>query len=240
MSDASRDTDGEQVAAEQRPRRKWRFSLRRLFAVCIIATIVASHVITSMRLFRENSELRELRQEVGYLDVRNTNLPHIVGVKTLDDLTWKWKLYLPEGRTFVIREFLGTAPPENNFNAEGSYVRRWDGIFTGYVDLELTLRLDYEGKWIRKYVVSNESGLSVASPLQLPEELIRRLQDPAYSRSYQTMGIGPTIQMELNDSGTAVEPLSLVRLHVEENMQGTPYRDESTFGVFVRLEEEPQ
>ncbi|MDA1050242.1 MAG: hypothetical protein O3C40_07150 [Planctomycetota bacterium] len=240
MSGVSRDTDSEQAVAARRPRRKWRFSLRKLFAVCIIATIVASHLITSVRLYFANSELRELRREVGYLDVRNTNLPYIVAVKTLDDLTWKWKLYLPAGRKFIIREFLGDAPPKSNFNVQGSHVQRFGAIFTGYVDLELTLRRDHEGKWVRKYVVTDEDGSSIDSPTQLPAELVSRMEDSAYSRSYATFGVGHTIQLKLKDSGTSVEPLDLVRLHIKDKLKGTPYRDEPTFGVFVRLEEETE
>jgi hypothetical protein len=63
--------------------------------------------ITIFRLWREvgplQVEVRELRSETGRLSIDDPSKPHVVQVRTNDDFTWKWRIWIPEGRAYRLQ-----------------------------------------------------------------------------------------------------------------------------------------
>jgi hypothetical protein len=70
--------------------------------------------ITIWQLWREvgplRAEVRRLRDEVGELAVDDPAKIHAIQVRQPDSLTWRWRLWIPEGRTYALRSVGGKIP----------------------------------------------------------------------------------------------------------------------------------
>lgn len=79
-----------------------RFSL---LTVLLVMALVACG-ITIWQLWRELSPLRDevraLRAESGLLTIYDTSKIHAIALTTLEDNTWRWRLYLPAGRQYSL------------------------------------------------------------------------------------------------------------------------------------------
>src|SRR5688500_3942876 len=84
-----------------------RFTLRAFLLVSAFGALVLSHVITSQRLRRTEDELIELRKEAGYLTIDDDARIHAVRLPTLEALEWRWRLYLPPGRSYGLYALCG-------------------------------------------------------------------------------------------------------------------------------------
>ena len=94
-------------------RRRLRFSLRTILLLVVIIALGVAQIV-AMRRVREvtavNRRLAEenekLRGEVGYLEVDDRTKVQVVRIPTLDEFTWRWKVYLPPGKwttTYMVR-----------------------------------------------------------------------------------------------------------------------------------------
>ena len=67
--------------------------------------------VVSERLMAENAKLMaenaELRTEAGYLNIEDPNKVCVLQLPSLDDLTWRCKVYLPAGNWAFARRELG-------------------------------------------------------------------------------------------------------------------------------------
>jgi hypothetical protein len=104
---------------------KPRFSLR---TVLIVTAFIACG-ITIWQLQREvgplRAEVRRLRDEVGFLDVEDQSKVHAIQVRTTDELTWKWRLWIPPGRRYALRVDGGMIP-KTGFPTEGGTIGIYD------------------------------------------------------------------------------------------------------------------
>ena len=95
----------------------FRFSLRTLFLVLLFGCLAASNIFTSYRWKQVREENTALRKEVGYLIVEDPNKLNVVAVKTLDDMTWRWRVHVPDGSRPQLR-FYWQEIPVNGFSPE--------------------------------------------------------------------------------------------------------------------------
>ena len=83
-----------------------------LSALLLLA--VAGMAIVIVQLWREvgpqRQELRQLRNEVGYLTIDDPKRFHAIEVLTNKDWSWKWRIWVPEGETVAARMSLGDVP----------------------------------------------------------------------------------------------------------------------------------
>jgi hypothetical protein len=87
------------------PSRRLRFSLRTILLVVVIIALgvaqftallrVREVTADNLRLAKENEKLRV---EAGYLEVEDPTKVAVLQLPQLDELTWRWKVYLPNGR----------------------------------------------------------------------------------------------------------------------------------------------
>lgn len=82
-----------------RPPRRTRFSLLTL----VLLTTIVALAVTVALLYRElaplRTEVRQLRKETGQLLIDDPSKLHVIGVETYNDWAWKWRLWVPAGRT---------------------------------------------------------------------------------------------------------------------------------------------
>lgn len=119
-----------------------RFSLKTLFLVLLFVCLVGSNLFTSYRWKQAREENTALRKEVGYLVVEDPNKLNLVAVKTLDDLTWRWRVHVPEGSRPQIR-ISGQEVPFDGFST--SYVATT--LPPGDYLLTATVRRNHFDEW---------------------------------------------------------------------------------------------
>ncbi|HEX2473647.1 MAG TPA: hypothetical protein VHK01_02810, partial [Lacipirellulaceae bacterium] len=75
----------------------WRFSLRTLLLLVVIVCIAIPLGMQSYKLHRAETELRQLRNEVGYLSVDDRSKVHVIAVDMNEPNSWRWRIFLPQG-----------------------------------------------------------------------------------------------------------------------------------------------
>jgi len=96
-------SDGEQIENSELGRGRPRFSLLTL----LLVTTIAALGVTVWQLGREvvplREEIRRLRDEVGDLVVEDKSKFCAIRARTDEYLTWKWRLWIPPGQTYVLK-----------------------------------------------------------------------------------------------------------------------------------------
>jgi hypothetical protein len=121
-----------------------------LLSAFLLMTIVGMAIVIA-QLWREVGPLREevhrLRNETGVLVVDDPTKIHAFQVKTRDELTWKWRMWIPAGRSYVIRSFADGIPKDGFPTSGGSLFIHEPGEYVvGYeIDRDRT-----DGKWYGK------------------------------------------------------------------------------------------
>jgi hypothetical protein len=132
------------------PRRRWlQFSLRGMLLLIVLAAIGFS-LWTSNRQRKEiqrlQSEVKRLKNEVGEIVVEEgeEHKLHAVALPTLEDNTWKWRVYVPAGRNFAVTANSGVIPPTGE--SQGTSTSK-SGLSAGEQTITVVLRPNNEGKW---------------------------------------------------------------------------------------------
>src|SRR5262245_4620503 len=99
-----------------------RFSL---LSALLLMTIVGL-VIVVIQLWRDikplRAELRRLRNEVGALSIEDPTKPHAIQVRIVDDNTWKWRVWIPEGKKYELKIATQDIPQQGFPQSNGSMV----------------------------------------------------------------------------------------------------------------------
>lgn len=84
-----------------------------LLSALLLMTIVGMAIVIA-QLWSEvgpiREEVRRLRDEVGELSIEDMTRMHAIEVRTGDPLMWKWRMWVPEGQTVVVRSQWGEVP----------------------------------------------------------------------------------------------------------------------------------
>jgi hypothetical protein len=113
-------------------------------------TIVGMSIVI-VQLWREVGPLRKevqgLRNEMGVLVVDDPAKIHAIQVNTRDELTWKWRVWIPAGRSYVIHTFSDGIPKNGFPQQSGSlFIHEPGEQVIGYeIDRDRT-----NGKWYGK------------------------------------------------------------------------------------------
>ena len=132
-----------------------RFSL---LTALLLTTIVCLTIVVSL-FWREigplRVEVRQLRNEVGRLSIDDESKIHAIQVRTDDDRTWKWRVWVPEGETVSVRLQWGEVPRTG--------IPQGGGICS----------LEPGEQWIELKANRTESGDGWLSSLQTPSSAVR-------------------------------------------------------------------
>ncbi len=97
-----------------------RFSLS---SALLLMTIVGLAIVV-VQLWREvgplRANVRRLRDEVGALSIDDPTKPCAIRVRTNDEFTWKWRLWIPEGRAYVLKNSNKNIPKQGLAASHGS------------------------------------------------------------------------------------------------------------------------
>ncbi len=163
-------TDVDAVASRASPRRGLRFSLLNLALVLTIAALGIGLYRAGQEVVPLREALRRLREEMGYFQVDDDSRIHVKQVSTKLPSAWKWRLLLPEGRTYNVRYFCGSAPaPESVGREEWFQVLReatrdtGGALHAGEFGFEALLT-EYDGNWFLRWGRVQDDGVTLALP----------------------------------------------------------------------------
>lgn len=77
-----------------------RFTLRTVFIVGSFLSLLVWHIITMRELTRVQRENREVRHQAGLLTVSDPTRVHAMAVPTVEDHTWRWRIYIPDAEKY--------------------------------------------------------------------------------------------------------------------------------------------
>jgi hypothetical protein len=97
---------------------KFQFSLGSLLWLTLCLALLLTSVLMYRRMVEAEAELPVLRRAAGYLAVGDEKLVYGTIVKTYEPFTWKWRLFLPAGRHFVVKVASGDIPSAEMPNIE--------------------------------------------------------------------------------------------------------------------------
>jgi hypothetical protein len=133
---------------------KPRFSIRTLlvvtaFIACGITIWQLQRVVGPLK-----AEVKRLRDEVGVLNIEDETKVHAIQVRTNDELRWKWRLWIPPGRKYVLRT-AGGMVPKTGFPSEGGTISIYN---EGEMWVEFKIMRDPKsGTWEGSMVTSTGS-----------------------------------------------------------------------------------
>jgi hypothetical protein len=94
------------------PRRSWRPRIS-LLSVLLLMTILGMAIVIA-QFWQEigplRKEVRALRNEVGKLSIDDRSKIHAMLVHTDEELTWKWRIWIPEGKQVAMHLQWGNVP----------------------------------------------------------------------------------------------------------------------------------
>jgi hypothetical protein len=203
---------------------RFRFSLRSFFLVLFIGCLIGSNLFTASENRRLRRANEELQTELGLLVVGDPNKLHAIAVETHEELTWRWRLHVPKGRTFLVGVSTHEIPGSGLAANFGSF-----GLPEGDFTVTAAIRRDHLDKWRLNFTMPSGS-ISTT----VPDERSKWIVDSPGASSEQA-GSGGTPKVV--DAG---EPMVLLRRRLAQQLANGSTRigRESCDGVMIWIEEE--
>jgi hypothetical protein len=180
-----------------------RFSLRAFLLLLFIVSLLGSNFFTAWQLRQLREENAGMRKELGRLVVSDPDKINVVAVPTYEDMLWRWRVYVPKGKSLRLYESVNTIP-ETGFPANyGS-----SGLAEGEYLLTAAIRRDRKGQW--QFTVAgpqSSSSFGIAD-----DQAAWLVESPGWSS--EQAGSGAT---EVFNAG---EPIVLLRLRSMEKQAG--------------------
>jgi hypothetical protein len=151
--------------AQTEPARAKNWAPRFSLLTVLLLMVLLACGITIFRLWREvgplRVEVRELRNETGRLAIDDPAKPHVVEVRTNDDFTWKWRVWIPEGRAYRIQLATQDIPAKGYPATHGMISMDQPGEH--WIEYRITPNPDSE-HWMDKLTTSTGSGVVPLNP----------------------------------------------------------------------------
>jgi len=121
----------------------WRGLVLLAFVAVLTAALVNAWKLrqATYQIAAASAEIRDLRNALGFLTVDDRELVHVKRIKTLDRLTWKWRIFLPAGYSPAFSYSLNDIKREGLPERQSCWFETPYGIETGP-----TLNLKTPGK----------------------------------------------------------------------------------------------
>jgi hypothetical protein len=100
-----------------------RFRPRISLLTALLLITIAGMAIVLVQLWREvgplRAKVRQLRNKVGVLSIDDPTKVCAILVRTSPDHVWKWRVWIPEGRSYLLKYAGGTIPKSGIPKADG-------------------------------------------------------------------------------------------------------------------------
>lgn len=151
-----------------------RYSLAAIILIVTFAGLVIGAWSANHRLRHANVEnarlryeLSELRRETGYLEVTDPQQLHAVALPSLEDLTWQWRIYVPNITDFDLNwGFDGIAGE----GIDARYTKRGASLSEGMQTLTCAIRRDLKDPELGWLLICQSSLNQAKMTVSLPRE----------------------------------------------------------------------
>jgi hypothetical protein len=158
---------------------RWRFSLRTLLLLVVIVCIAIPLGMQSYKLHRAETELRQLRNEVGYLSIDDRSKVHVVAVDMNEPNTWRWRIFLPQGVRYSWCLGFGDIPAKGVPQPKLQHISN-EPYSDNDVEVVLTARLRQldDGDWSLSVssMIGDQTYQMGGARVTIPSEEMRRIQ----------------------------------------------------------------
>jgi hypothetical protein len=192
-------------------RRWFRFRLSTLFILAVLAALLVAQITSTLRVRRVEAhnqalaaENKALRAEAGHLTIADRSKVAVIAVPEIDELTWRWKVWLPKG-TWTMHA--ATEGISTTGLARSSCTLPSSGDTT--VNVAASVRKSASGDWQR---IVSFGGAEVRSSLSGDHALV------ASMRSTQLTSAGRAME----DVFDPKDPVVLLRLRAFKNVETSP------------------
>jgi hypothetical protein len=183
---------------------RFQFSLRSLLVFILFAALVLTSVLMYRRMIvaeqkteAAEQEMNKLRNAAGYLKIEDKTLLYAIALETYEPLTWRWRVYLPAGRTYSWRIISGNIPPDG---VSKEYVGSTNSASTTGVEciVILSFRKNPDNKWLMTMQVQaadSKNRLDLPVPDEIINQVINVKENPAEG---QCIGEGKQVSSKLD------------------------------------------
>ncbi|MCX7425057.1 MAG: hypothetical protein NTW96_05440, partial [Planctomycetia bacterium] len=89
------------------PRFRLQYSLATLLLLVTVACMAVALWVTARELWTLRAENQQYRDESGYLTISDPKRLHVIQIPTTDADTWRWRLFVPDDRRFLLHTSVG-------------------------------------------------------------------------------------------------------------------------------------
>ena len=207
------------------------YSLSTLLLVVTIVCMTFSLFFMYRELRQVRLENQNYRDQFGFLTISDPNKLHSILIPSNENDSWRWRVYLPPGRSWKLRYIVNDVPPGDTFPSQHHYSEM--GIPPGEQTVFAGVTHDLSGKRVFQVAIANK----VAMRTDLEGKNGSWLDDGSGGLTWQTVGTSSTY------SCASDVPLTLLRLRHQKQVAGvsTTYLPNSpsvpTDGFLVWIED---
>jgi len=199
-----------------------RFTLLTLLWFMALVGLGVQLFLQSREIGPLREELQQLRNEVGRLSIEDESKFHAIEVRTEEEHTWKWRVWVPEGETIEVHSQWGKVPRKGVSISHNTL-----GLEAGEHWITLSARRDPEsGLWLES--MATEQG-SVGGIIQPSEHWFDWKQSTGTSE-----GVSHTTFVAPDDEKIVV--LKRFRVAQVNSSDKISKSDEPTAGFIIWLE----
>lgn len=171
-----------------------------MFVGLIVLALVASNLFTSWHLYHaqqttrvQQMEIAMLRRELRFLDTSDQENVHIIALETHQELTWKWRIFIPQGKTQALKSVVGELP-QGDFPETSRLM--W--LHPGERELTCYVSRSANGEWMQT-IRTEVDGMVSDSRSKIPDEQMAWVTQQGATH---TSGVLPVTKHQQTISGT--------------------------------------
>jgi hypothetical protein len=213
--------------------RRWRPRMSLLTAMLLITIAGMAIKIAQLRLEVDplRRDLRMLRKSLGQLSIHDESKVHAIAVPSHDNLTWRWRVWIPQGRQITIHYQWGDVPRKGVPSKRNSVTLR-----PGEQSITLSaMQVGIRASEIE--VTLDASGGMVGDSTRLSDRWLLGSIHDSYSKTFE--GVPWTTYVAPENEKVIILKRFRVGFRVGENMSSEELNrtDEPTPGFIVWLEQ---
>ena len=188
-------------------------------------------VVSTRELVQLRAENAKLRVETGVLKVTDRERVWVLQLKALDDMTWRWKVYLPPGR-WTLRAVTEEIPKTGFPTARIGHVAAYTHVekVGRVVQVEAAVRKAPDGRW---QLITNLDGPGMRKVLRERHALTMA------HKKYESGAAGANRERAFElDGPIVVLKVRAAALSSEYNYSVRPVPDEPCDGLMLWLEQD--
>ena len=140
-----------------------RFSLLSFLLLAGLFCVTVSHIWVTQENRRQRAEIDKLKEDLGFIVVRDREKAYVRKLEMPDELTWRFRIYLPPKKKFMLKFRIGPSTSRTEF-------RQRQDQFT----LTISFRKSVTGQWKFTAVYPDS-----AHSLSVSEQFVMKMVDPA-------------------------------------------------------------